>query len=295
MEHLGGLELFVNVVRSRSFVEAARLSGVSPSAVSKGIARLEARLNVRLLNRSTRSVTLSAEGARFYEHCLTILRTIEEAENELIQGRELPRGKLKVSLPEESMVLSRIADFALAFPDIELELDFTDRMVDVIGEGFDVVVRSGAIGDSRLVAKKLTVFGSRVVASADYLAKTGAPARPMDLLQHARLHYRFPNTGKLEYWQLRELEPAPAYPLPVAMVCNNIQGRLTFAKHGLGLAWLPDYVALPALEDGSLQSVLDDYAVRAEPLWLLWPSGPYLPLKTRAFIDYLSACFPGQR
>ncbi|WP_413727468.1 LysR family transcriptional regulator [Sodalis sp. RH19] len=294
MGSLNGLELFVQVVRAGSFVEAARLCGLSPSAVSKGIARLEARLSVRLLNRSTRSVALTAEGARFYDSSQTILRAVETAENELTQIKEYPRGKLKVSLADESMVLPRLADFALAWPAIELELDFSDRMVNVIAEGFDVVVRSGAIRDSQLMAKKLAVFSSKVVASPAYLARAGIPLHPDDLQRHACLHYRFPHSGKLESWQLLGVDPASANPLPVAMVCNNTQGRLSFARRGAGLAWLPDYIVRPALDEGALVSVLDEYAVRAEPLWLLWPSGPYLPLKTRVFIDYLAGCFqPG--
>ncbi|WP_213993595.1 LysR family transcriptional regulator [Sodalis sp. dw_96] len=291
MDHLGGLELFVQVAKVGSFVEAARLTGVSPSAVSKGIARLEARLKVRLLNRSTRSVALTAEGARFYQNTLVILRAVEDAENDLVQNKEYPRGKLKVSMAEESMVSSYLADFALAWPDIELELVVSDRMVNVIEEGFDVVVRSGNIVDSRLMAKKLAVFSSKVVGSPDYLAKVGTPENPADLQHHACLHYRFLHSGKLEHWQLTGLEPAAAASLPVTMVCNNIQGRLDFAKRGVGLAWLPDYIVQGAQDEGSLLSVLDDYAIRVEPLWLLWPSGPYLPLKTRVFIDYLSTCF----
>jgi len=291
MDHLGGLELFAQVAKTGSFVEAARLTGVSPSAVSKGIARLEARLKVRLLNRSTRSVALTAEGHRFYQNSLVILRAIEDAENDLIQIKECPRGKLKVSMAEESMVSSYLADFALAWPDIELELVVSDRMVNVIEEGFDVVVRSGNIGDSRLMSKKLAVFSSKVVASPDYLAKEGVPENPSDLQHHACLHYRFLHSGKLEQWQLKGLEPTSASSLPVTMVCNNIQGRLDFAKRGVGFAWLPDYIVQDALNEGSLVSVLDDYAIRVEPLCLLWPSGPYLPLKTRVFIDYLSTCF----
>lgn len=288
MSHLSGLELFVQVARAGSFVEAARLAGVSPSAVSKGIARLEARLNVRLLNRSTRSVALTAEGARFYDSSLVILRAVEEAEHELTQIKEYPQGKLKVSLADESMALRYLTGFALAWPDIELELDFSDRMVNVIEEGFDVVVRSGDIGDSQLMAKKLAVFSSTVVASPDYLARAGIPRHPADLQRHACLHYRFPSSGKIEPWLLQGMETAPACPLPVTMVCNNIHGRLRFAKDGVGLAWLPDYIVRAALDEGVLVSVLDDYAIRAEPLWLLWPSGPYLPLKTRVFIDYLT-------
>ncbi|TKI04489.1 LysR family transcriptional regulator [Martelella alba] len=286
MDHLGGLELFVQVAKAGSFVEAARLAAISPSAVSKGIARLEARLQVRLLNRSTRSIALTEEGIRFYRNSVAILRAVQDAENQLRQIREYPRGKLKISLAEESMAAPFLADFALAWPEIDIELDFSDRMVNVIEESFDVVIRSGHIADSRLAARKLATFGSKVVASPDYLARAGIPQTPQDLERHACLHYRFPHNGKLEPWQLRGIESI-AGALPATLICNNSQGRLDFALRGVGLAWLPNYVVRCALADGSLVSVLDEYAIRTESLWLLWPSGPYLPLKTRLFIDYL--------
>ncbi|WP_262054497.1 LysR family transcriptional regulator, partial [Burkholderia thailandensis] len=144
MDSLSGFVVFVQVAETRSFVAAARALGVSASAVGKRIARLEARLNVRLFHRSTRSIALTAEGARFLERCRRVLAEIEEAEQELSRSAHAPSGRLRVSLPALSApVLPVLADFMAAYPDIQLDLDFTDRLVDVIDEGFDAVVRGG--------------------------------------------------------------------------------------------------------------------------------------------------------
>ncbi|WP_346826123.1 LysR family transcriptional regulator [Serratia inhibens] len=287
MESLNAMALFVQVATSGSFVAAARQRGLSPSAVSKGIARLEARLQVRLLNRSTRSVTLTAEGARFFERSQAILTQVQAVEDELAQSNILPRGRLRISLPAESTMTPLLAGFLSDYPEVSLEMEFTDRFVDVVGEGFDLVIRAGQPADSRLIARRLTPLRSLLVAAPDYLERAGVPQHPEDLVHHACLHYRSSNSGKLEIWQLRGFDPADFPRLPVTMVCNNIEARVCFARQGLGLAWLPDYFVRADIAAGALVSVLDDYAIRAEALWLLWPAGPYLPPKVRALVDYL--------
>ena len=156
MESLSGFVVFVQVAETRSFVAAGRLLGVSASAVGKRVVRLEEKLGVRLFHRSTRSVTLTAEGALFLERSRRILAEIEAAELELSQATATPRGRLRVSLPMgSSLVLPVLGEFMRHYPDIELDLDFSDRMVDVIEEGFDAVVRTGEPSDSRLSSKRL--------------------------------------------------------------------------------------------------------------------------------------------
>ncbi|MGV2465281.1 UNVERIFIED_CONTAM: LysR family transcriptional regulator, partial [Pseudomonas aeruginosa] len=156
MDSLSGFTVFVRVAETRSIVGAARTLGVSASAVGKRVARLEEKLGVRLFHRSTRSITLTAEGSLFLERSRRILAEIEATELELSQSRETPRGRLRVSLPLVSgLVLPALADFMQAYPDIELDLDFSDRVVDVVDEGFDVVLRTGQPVDSRLSMREL--------------------------------------------------------------------------------------------------------------------------------------------
>lgn len=288
MDSLSGFTVFVQVAETRSFVAAGRLLGVSASAVGKSVARLEEKLGVRLFHRNTRSITLTAEGALFLQRSRRILAEIEAAELELSQATATPRGRLRVSLPLVSaLVLPVLGDFMRQYPEIELDLDFTDRMVDVIEEGFDAVVRTGEPADSRLSARRLGSFRMLLVASPEYLQRRGIPERPADLSGHSCLHYRYPNTGKLEVWPLRSTAGELDLQLPTSMICNNIETRVCFALRGLGIACLPDFAIRAALADGSLRTVLDCYVERSGTFRVLWPSGRQASPKIRAFIDFL--------
>lgn len=290
MDSLNNFVVFVQVAETRSFVAAGRLLGVSASAVGKSMARLENRLGVRLFHRSTRSVTLTAEGTLFLERSRRILCEIEAAELELCQATGVPRGRLRVSLPlVSSLVLPVLSDFMRMYPDIELDLDFTDRLVDVIEEGFDAVVRTGAPADSRLSARKLGTYQAMLVASPAYLAERGAPKVPADLLNHTCLHYRFPNSGKLEPWPLRRAPGEPELVLPTSMICNNIEARLCFALQGLGIAFLPEFSIRKALADGQLCPVLADHLEWVGAFHVLWPASKHPSPKVRALVDFLCA------
>jgi DNA-binding transcriptional LysR family regulator len=290
VDSLNGFMVFVQVAETRSFVAAGRLLGVSASAVGKSVARLEEKLGVRLFHRSTRSVSLTAEGALFLERSRRILAEIEAAELELSQATAAPRGRLRVSLPlVSSLVLPVLGEFMREYPDIELDLDFSDQLVDVIEEGFDAVVRTGDPTDSRLSARRLGSFRSLLVASPDYLARRGTPKVPADLLQHACLHYRFPHSGKLETWALRRAAGEPELPLPTSMICNNIETRVCFALQGLGIAYLPEFSIREPLADGRLRTVLADHVERTGVFHVLWPASKHPSPKVRALVDFLCA------
>ncbi|QEI06770.1 LysR family transcriptional regulator [Pigmentiphaga aceris] len=290
MDSLNGFVVFVQVAETRSFVAAGRLLGVSASAVGKSVARLEEKLGVRLFHRSTRSVTLTAEGTLFLERSRRILAEIEAAELELSQASGAPRGRLRLSFPlVSSLMLPVLADFMRAYPEIELDLDFSDRLVDVIEEGFDAVVRTGTPNDSRLTARSLGGFRSMLVASPDYLAQRGMPLTPADLTQHTCLHYRFPATGKLETWALQQAPGAPELHIPISMICNNIETRVCFALRGLGIAYLPDFSIREQLANGTLQSILVDHVQRSGVFHVLWPASKHPSPKVRAFVDFLCA------
>src|SRR5579863_1068473 len=203
MDSLSGISMFVQVAETRSFTETGRLLGVSSSAVGKSIARTEERLGVRLFHRNTRSITLTAEGALFLERCRRIFSEIEAAELELSQTQEAPRGTLRVSLPlAGTLMMPTLVAFMRAYPEIVLDLDFSDRVVDVIEEGFDAVVRFAELGDSRLMTRTLGTYRRSLVAAPTYLAAKGVPLIPDDLKAHACLHHKFPTSRKLEQWPL---------------------------------------------------------------------------------------------
>ncbi|MDP9582301.1 LysR family transcriptional regulator [Burkholderia ambifaria] len=289
MENLGGFVVFVQVAETRSFVAAGRALGLSASAIGKRIARLEARLNVRLFHRSTRSITLTAEGTRFLERCRRVIAEIDAAEQELTHSAEAPRGRLRVSLPTiGTLLLPLLADFMAAYPEIELDIDFSDRLVDVVEEGFDAVLRTGQPTDSRLSSRLLGHFGQHLVASPDYLERHGTPRTPTDLARHRCLHYRFPSSGKLEIWPLRASRSGTPPEVPVSMVSNSAETRLCFARRGLGIACLPEFFVRDALDDGTLRAVLAEHIVSRTPFYVLWPSGRHPTPKLRAFVDHMA-------
>ncbi len=289
MDSLGSLNAFVQAAEARSFTAAGRRLGVSSSAIGKAVARLEERLGVRLFHRSTRTITLTPEGALFLEHCRRIFSEIEAAEAEIAQTQGAPRGKLRVSLPLVGMLMMpALCAFMRAYPEIELDLDFTDRLVDVIDEGFDAVVRAGEVNDSRLMTRMLGKFQLILAASPDYLAKRGMPQTPNDLKSHACLHHRYATSGKLEPWPLSRGRKGSDFDLPVTAVANTIEPLITMVEEGLGIACLPDFAIRRQLKEGTLVTVLGHYTHHSGPFRLLWPSSRYLSPKLRAFVDFMA-------
>lgn len=290
MESLTGMTFFVHAAETRSFSEAGRILGVSSSAVGKGIARLEERLGVRLLHRSTRSITLTAEGALFLERCRRILSEIEAAELELSETQKAPKGKLRVSLPLVSnLVMPAMTAFMHSYPEIELDLDFTDRIVDVVEEGFDAVIRTGELADSRLMSRQLGMFKLQLVAAPKYLSTHGIPHVPSDLVNHACLQHKFPSTGKFETWPLKIPEGQMFPALPASMICNTTEVLTDVVRSGLGIASLPDFMVRDAIAIGELTTVLDDFTRHQGFFRILWPSSRYQAPKLRVFIDFMSA------
>lgn len=288
MEHLGSLDVFVRAAETRSFTAAAQQLGLSSSAVSKAIGRLESRVGVRLFHRSTRAVKLTPEGTLFLRRCRRILGEVEAAESELLSMQNSPRGTLRISLPSIGMLfIDKFAAFKARYPEIELDIDYSDRVVDMIEEGFDVVIRTGEPSDSRLMMRVIGHYRRVMVGSAKYFECTGTPVDPQDLLQHACLHYRYPTTGKLDVWPLGERALAVSAGLPVSMVTNTLDPLVRFAEQGLGIACIPDIAIREQLASGTLVSVLDRNNADITTLRLMWPSSRQLAPKLRAFIDYV--------
>ncbi|MCC4106043.1 LysR family transcriptional regulator [Serratia ureilytica] len=289
MDNLAGVSAFVQAAETLSFVDAGRVLGISASAVGKSIARLENRLGVRLFHRSTRSMTLTAEGRRFLLRCQRILEEMAAAERDISDTHSAPRGKLRVSLPLVGGLLNPVlAEFVRNYPDIELEADFSDRRVDVVEEGFDAVIRVGETEDSRLMSRRLGTFHLQLVAAPDYLHRAGIPLQPADLHGHAGLLYKFPSTGKVEPWPLEGWEKR-VETLAHRLVCNTVDTLIYLAESGQGIACLPDFAVKRALEQGRLQQILREHCRHSGSFKVLWPSSKHLTPKLRVFIDTLSA------
>ncbi|TVP43498.1 MAG: LysR family transcriptional regulator [Halomonas sp.] len=288
MDSLSGIEYFVQAAETRSFSAAGRNLGVSSSAIGKSVARLETRLGVRLLHRSTRSITLTAEGALFLERCRRILGEVEAAERELSEIHQEPKGKLRVSFPLVGrLVMPVLTSFMHRYPLIELDVDFSDRMVDVIEEGFDAVIRTGEPADSRLMSRSLGNYSLVLVASPEYLSQQGQPQTPADLVDHACLQHKFPNTGKFEAWPFRPMGNETTPTLNTAMVCNTSEALIDVARAGLGIACLPDFMVREGIDKGELVTVLNDYIEHQGTFRILWPTSKHLAPKLRVFIDFM--------
>ncbi len=290
MDSLNSLAVFVQAAESKSFTDAGRLLGVSSSSIGKSIARMEARLGVRLFHRSTRSITLTSEGTQFLERCRRILGEIEAAELELSQASSLPSGRLRISVPAlNELLMPVLIDFMRHYPAIELDVDFSDRMVDVIEEGFDAVLRTGAPQDSRLQSRRLgNGFGLILVGAPSYFARHGVPATPADLTRHACLLHRFPATGKLERWPLRMPAGASEIALPNTLVCTTVDSLLMATRQGMGISCLPDFLVRDGPARGELRQILTDHTEHRSDFWKLWPYGRQVLPKLRALIDHVS-------
>ncbi|WP_266159825.1 LysR family transcriptional regulator [Dyella silvatica] len=291
MDKLTGLAAFVRTAQTQSFVAAGRLLGLSASAVGKSVARLEQRLGVRLFQRSTRRIRLTDEGTRFYERCRHILDDIDQAEAMLSHATEAPRGRLRVSVITVGyrFLMPILPEFMQRYPEVELDLDFDDRIVDVIDDGLDAVIRSGDLPDSRLMARRLGSFHAMLCASPDYLQRQGTPQHPRELERHACLQFRNHTSGKLQKWMLRA-DPGESEPhLPTTMICNNIEAMLTATINGLGIAYLPNFLVRDAIASGTVVSVLDSYMIQHGEFWVLWPSNRQMPPKLRVFVDFICA------
>ncbi|VVD62164.1 LysR family transcriptional regulator [Pandoraea terrigena] len=288
----GDMEVFARVVEHGGFSAAARALHMTPSAVSKLIARLEARLGARLFNRSTRRLQLTPEGTAFHERAVRVLADIEAAEREAAAGA-VPRGLLRVnaSVPIGSCyLLPVIPAFLARYPEIRLDLTLTDTVVDLLAQRADVAVRAGPLRDSRLVARKLGESRLHVVASPDYLARNGPLRTPADLIHHNVMAFNFDR--QVQGWPF--LDGAGGithYPQIGNMVVSDGEIMRKLAVEGLGLARHSRYHVDEDLRAGRLVTVLDDYNPGdLEPVHAVYVGqGGHLPARVRAFLDFLVA------
>lgn len=289
MDRLGTLGIFVQTAEGGSFVAASQRLGLSSSAVGKAIARLEQEMGARLFHRSTRSMTLTEEGSFFLDTCRRILSELDAAQAQLSRSHSKPRGLLRVSFPLTGMLLMpAISAFMKNYPEINLDLDFTDRLVDVIEEGFDAVVRTGEVRDTRLMSRKLGSFRHRIVASPGYLEAQGMPQVPEDLLRHRCMHHRYANSGRLEPWPLAADGKDLRIALPTTTIASTLEPLIHLAENGFGITCLPHFAVARQIEEGKLVAMLDSSISEAGVFRVLWPTSRYLSPKIRVFVDFMA-------
>ena len=288
MENLRGCAAFIYAVEQRSYAAAARIMGVSPSAISKSVSRLEDRLGVRLLNRTTRSIGVTEEGAVFYARFKRVLDDISDVKDTMKRSVGAPKGKLKISVPHvfgQHMLLPLLPEFAKLHPEIELDVEFDDQVVDLVASGVDVAIRTGDLADTRLVARKIGDQHFVVCGNPSYLNVHGVPESPEYLHQHACIQFKYPSSGRLAPWSFRD--PYANCSVSRTFTFNSTDAGLWAALHGMGLAHLPSYVVKTRIQSGELRPVLSEFMRPFGSLWLVWPSNRQLSPKVRAFADYL--------
>jgi len=289
LDRLAALNVFMRAAEACSFTDAGRQLGLSSSAVGKNVARLEQRLAVELFHRNTRSVSLTHEGKAFLESCRRVFLELQSAEDALAQTRGAPKGKLRVSMPLNGMLLvPRLGDFVLNYPDIDLDIEFTDSLVDVVDGGYDVVLRSGEVNDSRLKSRRLGTYQFEIVGSPDYFARAGVPHKPEELLGHACLHRKHPTTGKLHPWPFAPSALDNDLTLPTTVTASTFDALVRLAMSGIGIACVPNFCAIRQMAHGTLVRVLDTHVDRVEVVRAMWPSTRYESPKLRAFVDFLA-------
>lgn len=293
MDRWQAMQAFVRVVESGSFVAAAERLGMSTSSLSRLVAELEQHLGARLLHRTTRRLSLTEGGESYYERCVALLAELAEAEAIVGQSAVQPRGRIRLTCSynmAEQRVAPAIAAFVARYPDVTFDLVVSDRVVDLVDEGFDLAVRVGRIGAESLVARRLGTMRLVLAAAPAYIARLGAPATPQDIAQHNALTYAYAATPRL--WHFRGPDGS-VHDVRVAgsLHANSGDALLAAATAGLGVINEPDFMLDAALADGRLQRLLPDYAGVDGDIWAVYPSRRHLSLKLRLFVDHIAQAF----
>lgn len=291
MDKLKSLTIFLRSAQSGSFSEAARQLGMAPSAVSRAVLRLEDELGVRLLQRTTRSLTLTEAGDRFYQRAQQILNDLEEAELEVQQSQSMPIGTLRLDLSftfGKLHIAPALLRFAAQYPELKLNVSFNDRLIDLIEEGIDATVRVGLSSDSSLIMHHLATAHYTTCASPQYLAQYGTPTTPTDLLQHRCINFIFPQTRREPTWKFEQDGKLIDFAVDSYLRFNNSEVILEAVIQGAGIVQLPKFIAAKAIARGDLQPILQPYATQAGlPIAVLYPQKRYLSAKVRVFVEFM--------
>lgn len=284
---------FIRVIESGSFALAAESLSLSPSAVSKIISRLEDRLRVKLLTRTTRKLALTVEGELYLERAREILGAIEAAESEISAARGKPSGIIRVNVGTavgKHQLAPILGRFLEQYPDVSIELSVTDRQIDIAAEPVDVVIRTGQLSDSTLQARKLADSHRLICASPDYLARHGTPRVPADLLQHnCLLISRMPHLAR---WPFHTPEGVNVLKVSGNLVVDNADILRDMTVRGLGIARIGEVLVRSALARGLLVSLLEEsHAVEPFPIWAVTPPGRSRVHRIRLFLDFLADAF----
>jgi LysR family transcriptional regulator for bpeEF and oprC len=290
MDRLHGVSVFLSVVETRNFSETARALGVSTSAVSAAVQRLEQKLAVRLLNRTTRRVGPTPEGLEFYQRCKQIIADLEQAEITVGRGGHLPSGRLRIGMPSalgRMWVVPRLPEFTQAFPSISLEIVIGDFFTAADREGLDAAIQVGELPSSRMIVRKLAAVDYVVCAAPHYLALHGQPKTIADLKGHVCLSYRRPRNGQIRQWRFRRGSSVETVAPSGVMIFNSGEALISAAVAGLGLVQVAEYYARPDLVSGTLVEILPEFKAHAYDISVVFQQRKSIAPRLRVFIDFL--------
>jgi DNA-binding transcriptional LysR family regulator len=288
MHRFNQIEMLVAVVEEASFTAAAERLNVSKSHVSRQIKELEEHLGVRLLNRTTRQVSVTSEGEIFTQRCANVIEEFERAERALTQRRTDPVGLLKVAAPMTFGVnyLSPVlAEFLETYEGVEVDVHFSDRMVDLVEEGFDVGLRIGSLDDSSLIGRKVRDVKAYICASPAYLEEHDRPDRPSDLKDHNCLQYSYLSAGNRWYFQRDDEETV--VPVSGSFKANNGEALKEAALRDVGVVLAPEFILGEPVENNQLVRLFPEWSMQEGAIWLLYPHRRHLAAKVRHFVDFV--------
>ncbi|MFM0740832.1 LysR family transcriptional regulator [Paraburkholderia xenovorans] len=294
MDRLQAMQVFTRVVDTNSFTRAAETLDLPRASVTTIIQNLEAFLGTRLMHRTTRRLSLTPDGAAYYERCVRILADVEETEASFQSGNKKPHGKLRIDMPGSIgrlLVIPSLCEFHTRYPDIDLQLGLSDRPVDLLQEGVDCVVRVGALQDSSLVARRIGLFEGVTCAAPDYIERAGMPASLEDLENHKAVNYFSSRTGRTIDWAFMVDGKEVEVKMKGIVSVNDADAYVTCGLEGFGLIQPALFMVLPHLRSGQLVEVLPELKPLPMPISAVYPHSRHLSPKVRVFADWIAELF----
>lgn len=296
MNKLQAMEVFVQVVDAGGFTRAADNMQLPKATVSTLIQALETALAVKLLHRTTRRVSITADGAAYYERCLRILSDVREAEESLSRTSHSPSGRLRVEAPTGitgEVIIPALPDFFARYPDITLELGCSDRTVDLIEEGVDCAVRAGELADSTLIARRVGIVHFTTCAAPSYLAQYGRPLHPNELRKHRCVNYFSSKSGKVFDWDFTRDGERVQLALAGHIALNDSHAYVSAGLAGLGVMQMLSFTLEAFIADGRLETLLADWVSDPLPVHVVYPQNRHLSAKVRVFVEWIAELFAG--
>jgi len=296
LNNFSDIVAYVRVVEARSFVAAAQTLGMSPSAISKAVSRLEGRLGARLLNRTTRSLSLTDIGSNFYERCREALGQLDQAESEVSEARGVPRGRLRVDVPSQLgrlLIVPALPRFIAQYPEISVQMSMNDRVVDLVQEGIDAALRVGNLSDSSLIARRVAQLRGITCASPEFIERHGEPRDPTELEpEHCIAMFRL-GTQQIRDWLFRKGDVEHSIAPSARLSFSDPESAVAAAVTGAGFVRTLDFSVEAQIAAGLLQPVLQDWNDGAWwPISVVYPQHRQPTAKIRAFIDFVAGLFP---